>query len=168
MSTQNPDEIQENIERTRQDLREDVDALQEKVSIKGAAGRRAERMKESVTQMRDTVMGSAQTGMTSAREAMHSAGDSAAQIPSTARRTTSGNPLAVGLGAFALGWLIGSLLPASDREKQVVTEATEKADLATPLRDVVGQAQDAGKHALHEVAQEVKAGAAEVKESVQR
>lgn len=162
MSSNSPEEIQEDIDRTRQDLRENVDALQEKVSIKGAANRSADKVKESVSNVKDTIMGKAD----SAKESVASAGGSAGQLPDRARRTTQGNPLAVGLGAFAIGWLVGSLIPASQRER----EAVEKVgpELAAPVQDVVSHAQEKGKQALQEVAEEAKAGAAQVKESVQQ
>lgn len=163
MSSNSPEEIQEDIERTRQDLRENVDALQEKVSIKGAASRSADRVKESVSSMKDTIMGSAD----SAKESVASAGESAGQLPAKARRTTQGNPLAVGLGAFAVGWLIGSLIPASQREREAVEKVNEKADLVAPVQEVVTHAQEKGKQALQEVAEEAKSGAQQVKESVQ-
>ncbi len=162
MSSNSPEEIQEDIDRTRQDLRENVDALQEKVSIKGAANRSADKVKESMSNVKDTIMGKAD----SAKESVASAGGSAGQLPHRARRTTQGNPLAVGLGAFAIGWLVGSLIPASQRER----EAVEKVgpELAAPVQDVVSHAQEKGKQALQEVAEEAKAGAAQVKESVQQ
>ena len=162
MSSNSPEEIQQDIDRTRQDLRENVDALQEKVSIKGAANRSADKVKESVSNVKDTIMGKAD----SAKESVASAGGSAGQLPDRARRTTQGNPLAVGLGAFAIGWLVGSLIPASQRER----EAVEKVgpELAAPVQDVVSHAQEKGKQALQEVAEEAKAGAAQVKESVQQ
>ena len=161
MSSNSPEEIQEDIDRTRQDLRENVDALQEKVSIKRAANRSADKVKESMSNVKDTIMGKAD----SAKESVASAG-SAGQLPDRARRTTQGNPLAVGLGAFAIGWLVGSLIPASQRER----EAVEKVgpELAAPVQDVVSHAQEKGKQALQEVAEEAKAGAAQVKESVQQ
>jgi len=162
MSSNSPEEIQEDIDRTRQDLRENVDALQEKVSIKGAANRSADKVKESMSNVKDTIMGKADL----AKESVASAGGSAGQLPDRARRTTQGNPLAVGLGAFAIGWLVGSLIPASQRER----EAVEKVgpELAAPVQDVVSHAQEKGKQALQEVAEEAKAGAAQVKESVQQ
>ena len=167
MSSNSPEEIQEDIERTRQDLRENVDALQEKVSIKGAASRTTDRVKESVSSMKDTIMGTADSGIGSAKDAVASVGESTGQLPSKARRTTQGNPLAVGLGAFAVGWLVGSLIPASQRERQAVEKVNEKADLTAPVQEVVAQAQEKGKQALQEVAEEAKSGAQQVKESVQ-
>lgn len=168
MSSNSPEEIQEDIERTRQDLRDSVDALQEKVSIKGAAGRSADRVKESVSSVKDTIMGTADSGVSSARGAVQSAGETAGELPRRARRTTQGNPLAVGLGAFAIGWLVGSLIPASQREQEAVEKVNEKTDLTAPVQNVVSEAQEAGKQALQEVAQEARSGAQQVKESVQQ
>lgn len=166
-----PEEIQEEIERTRQDLKENVDALQEKVSPSGMANRSAERMKDSVTQVKDKIMGSADSGVSSAKESVASARDTVSEVPTRARRTTQGNPLAVGLGAFAVGWLIGSLLPASQKEQDVVQKAVD-SDVVKPLQEtaqnVVASAQESGRQALQEVAQEAKSGAEQVKETVKQ
>ncbi len=168
MSNNSPEEIQEDIERTREELRQNVDALQEKVSIKGAASRRADKVKDSMSQVKDTIMGTADSGISSAKGAVQSAGETAGELPDRARRTTQGNPLAVGLGAFAVGWLVGSLIPASRRERQAVETVNEKADLTTPVQNIVSEAQQASKQAVQEVAQEAKSGAQQVKQSVQQ
>ncbi len=169
MSSSSPEEIQEDIERTRQDLKENVEALQEKVSPSGMASRSADKVKDSMTQVKDKIMGSADSGVTSAKQGVISAKDSVAEVPDRARRTTQGNPLAVGLGAFAIGWLVGSLLPASQKEQEAVQKAVD-SDMARPLQqtaqNVVASAQESGKQALHEVAEEAKSGAEQVKQTV--
>lgn len=165
MTSASPEEIQQDIDRTRQDLKDDVEALQEKVSPKGMASRSAERMKGSVTQAKDRIMGSADSGMTSAKDTVTSARDTVGEVPAKARRTTQGNPLAVGLGAFAIGWLIGSMLPASQRERDALSQAASHTDLADTAQAVVEQAKESGRHALQEVAEEAKSGAEQVKEA---
>lgn len=170
-SGSSPEEIQEDIERTRQDLKDDVEALQEKVSPSGLANRSGKRMKSSMSNVKDKIMGSADTGVESAKGRVASARESVAEVPAQARRTTQGNPLAVGLGAFAVGWLIGSLLPATSKEQQAVRKAAD-SDLTRPLQEtaqnVVASAQESGKEALHQVAEEAKSGAEHVKETVKR
>lgn len=163
-----PEEIEEDIERTRQDLKDNVDALQEKVSPKGMANRSAEKVKDSVSSMKDTIMGTAESASESAKGTVASARESVGEVPARARRTTRGNPLAVGLGAFAVGWLIGSLLPASEKEREAVQKAVD-SDMVRPLQEsaqnVVASAQESGKQALQEVAAEAKSGAEQVKEA---
>ena len=57
--TQNPDEIREEIERTRSELSQDVDALSEKVSPSKVAHRQTEKVRDTVTGWKDKVMGTA-------------------------------------------------------------------------------------------------------------
>ena len=166
MSSTTPEEIQQDIERTRQDLKDNVEALQEKVSPAGMANRSAERVKDSVTQVKDKIMGTADASVSSAKDSIESARDSVAEVPQRARRTTQGNPLAVGLGAFAIGWLIGSLLPASEKEREVEQKAAAHTDLSDTASQVMESAKESGSQALHEVAQEAKSGAEQVKETV--
>ncbi|MEI2784659.1 MAG: hypothetical protein V9E82_03005 [Candidatus Nanopelagicales bacterium] len=70
-----------------------------------------------------------------------------------------------------MGWLIGSLLPASQKEQDVVQKAVD-SDVVKPLQEtaqnVVASAQESGKQALQEVAQEAKSGAEQVKETVKQ
>ena len=73
--------------------------------------------------------GSVQSAASSAADSVSSAGaaPSAAtavqQAPQTIVRQTQGNPLAAGLIAFGVGWLVSSILPASEKEKQLAQQA---------------------------------------------
>ena len=159
MST--PEEIQDDIEQTRADVRQDVEALQEKVNPRGAAGRGAARVKETVSVVTDRVMGSAQDGASTARSAVTAA-------PERVRSGTQGNPLAVGLGAFALGWLVSSLIPASEREQDAV-RSIQDSGITQPLQEtaqkLADEAQSQGQQALHEVAEQAKSSAESLAET---
>lgn len=171
MSSDSPEAIQNDIEKTRENLRDNVDALQEKVSIKGAASRSADRMKDSAAQMKENVMGTADSSVSSAKDGVGQVAGAVGNVPSRARRTTQGNPLAVGLGAFAVGWLVGSLIPATQKEQDAVQKVNESTDLAAPLQDsaqhVLSHAQETGKQAAQEMGQQIKSGAEQVKETAQ-
>ena len=76
-----------------------------------------------------------------------SVGDAATAAPSAARQKTQGNPLAAGLIAFGAGWLISSLLPASEKEKQAASTVKDKAGehsdtLTAPLKEAAGNAKE--------------------------
>jgi hypothetical protein len=58
--------------------------------------------------------------------------------PAAIRRQASGNPLAVGLIAVGIGWLVGSLLPASGAGEQAATKFREAA--APAVTDAAKQA----------------------------
>jgi len=78
---------------------------------------------------------------------------------------TAGNPLAVGLIAVGVGWLVGSLLPASSAEERAATKVKETAapvvtdaakDAAASLQDPAKQAAESVKAAATDAAAAVK------------
>ena len=56
--------------------------------------------------------------MGTAEENVARAEASVAGVWDRVSRGARGNPIAVGLGAFALGWLVSSLIPASRAEQR--------------------------------------------------
>ncbi|WP_232665649.1 DUF3618 domain-containing protein [Pseudonocardia sp. TRM90224] len=115
-STDDPERIRGDIERTRSALSNDVDALAGKVTPSRVVKRWTDTAK-------DAVMGTAQTI------------GSAPAIREQAR----GNPLAAGLIAFGTGLLLSSLLPSTTRERQVAAAAGDKAGaLAQPVAKAAG------------------------------
>jgi len=61
------------------------------------------------------------------REKMSAAQDKVSAAPGQLRRQAAGNPLAVGLIAVGVGWLAGSLLPASPAEERAAAKVKEAA-----------------------------------------
>ena len=112
-STNDPDAIRANIERTREELSRDVNALGDSVSPSHIAHRQAEKVKGRATAVRERVMGTASGAGDRASDVAQGVGDAAHQAGHTVERKTQGNPLAAGLIALGAGWLVGSLLPAS-------------------------------------------------------
>ncbi|MBA2774862.1 MAG: DUF3618 domain-containing protein [Nocardioidaceae bacterium] len=163
---QSPEEVRREIEATRQDLSRDVDALNDKVSPSRIAERRVGAAKEKVGSLKERVMGSA-SGTSSMTGAAGSAGSAVTGAvsagPDLARRRTEGNPLAAGLVAFAAGWLVSSVLPASKAEEQAAEALQDKAsDLAEPAKQMLSEAATEMKDNLQGPAQEA---AQSVKES---
>jgi hypothetical protein len=111
---------------------------------------------------RDTAASAASSAADTAASAASSAADTVRSTPDAIRRRTTGNPLAAGLVAFGAGWLLSSLLPASEPEQQV---ATQVKDFATEQgRPVAQQLGQAGQ----EAAQELKESAQQRAESVRQ
>lgn len=161
MSENTPEQIKQNIEATRADLSGNVNALTEKVSPRRVAGRQAQRTRDAVTSMKERVMGSDDgssgiAGMaSSASDTASNLGQAASSAPTAARRQAQGNPLAAGLIAFGAGWLLSSVLPASEPEQQLAAQVKDKAsDAAQPVLEQAKQAgQDLASN-LQEPAQE--------------
>jgi gas vesicle protein len=182
MTSSDPDVIRRQIEDTRSNLSYDVDALNEKVNPTRVVDRRVNKAKSTVTGLKDRVFGAVQeTGQyaggtaSSAAGGVQDAAQSAAdsvqnaastavgavqQAPDTIQRQTQGNPLAAGLIAFGVGWLVSSLLPTSEKEKQLAsqTEAAVK-EHSQPL-------VDQAKNVAQEIGDNLKPAAQEAVESV--
>jgi gas vesicle protein len=173
-----PDQIRGNIELTQQNLSADVDALTEKVSPPRIVERRVQRTRSAMTNVKDRIMGGTSertsnlsdtvgSSVSSARDsvagAASSAADAAGSAPGLARQRTRGNPLAAGLIAFGAGWLVASLLPATEPEQQV---ASQVKDVATEKgRPVAQQLQQAGQDAAQDLRESAQQRAQSVKET---
>ena len=176
--TTDPEQIRSKIEQTQQNLSADVDALTEKVSPPRIMERRVEQTRSAMTTMKDRIMGgtadrTSNVGETvsstasSAKDTLASTASSAADVasaaPDTVRRRTQGNPLAAGLIAFGAGWLLASLLPATEPEQQT---ASQVKDLATEKgRPAAQQLGQAGQEAAQELRESAQQRAQSVKET---
>ena len=186
MTSSDPDVIRRQIEDTRRELSYDVDALNEKVNPARVMDRRVTAAKGKMTSMKEKVMGSAQDttyqaqGMASnaagsVQGAASSAADSVSNAASTAVgavqqapdaviRQAQGNPLAAGLIAFGVGWLVSSLLPASEKEKQLAQQAESavkehKDALLEPAKQAAQEIGDQLKPAAQQAVESVKSTA---------
>jgi hypothetical protein len=173
MTSSDPDVIRRQIEDTRRELSYDVDALNEKVNPARVMDRRVSAAKGRFTRAKEKVMGSASDTTSSmqyraqdATGSMQNAASSAAESVQSAAssdmvvRQTQGNPLAAGLIAFGVGWLVSSLLPASEKEKQLAQQAE------TAIRENKDALLQPAKEAAQEMGEQLKPAAQEAVESV--
>jgi Protein of unknown function (DUF3618) len=193
MTSSDPDVIRRQIEDTRRELSYDVDALNEKVNPARVVDRRVTAAKGKMTNLKEKVMGSAhdttyhaqgaasnaagsvQSAASSAADSVQGAAASAAtavqQAPDTIVRQTQGNPLAAGLIAFGVGWLVSSLLPASEKERQLAQQAEtaireNKDALLEPAKQVAQEIGDELKPAAQQAVESVKATAQDAASTV--
>lgn len=168
----NPDAIRTNIERTRSNLDYDVDALADKVNPSSIAHRQTEKIKGKVGSVRDTLMGSKD-------DASSAAGD----LKDTVQDKVQGNAIAVGLVVFGLGWLVSSLIPASEKEQDLAATVKDKAapltdavtsavkesaaNLKEPAKDAAQSVKDSATDAATSVKDDAQNAAADVKSSAQ-
>ena len=165
--TNNPDEIRREIEDTRGRLSSDVNALTETVSPSNVARRQVDKVAGVATSVKDRVMGTADDLRSSGSDAASTVGHAPGAAADKARSKTQGNPLAAGLIALGAGWLVGSMLPASEKEKQAASTLKEKAQ---PLvEEAKSMAQDTAqelKEPAQQAAQSIKDTATEAKDNV--
>lgn len=164
-----PDQLRREIERTRENLSQNVNALGEAVDPSAVAKRQVEKVQDKVMGvgqgLKEKVMGSDDTygddGVASkVGDLAGSAKSSVENAPAAAKRKAQGNPLAAGLVALGAGWLLGSLLPASQKEQELTDRAKDVIEeKGQPLLDEV-------KSAAQDVAENLKAPAQEAAASL--
>ena len=77
--------------------------------------------------------------------------DTVTDAPRQLQRKARGNPLAAGLIAFGIGYLISGAIPASAKEQQVASRLQDKA---APLTDKISEAASEVGERLREPAQQ--------------
>lgn len=165
--TNTPDEIRRDIEDTRGRLSNDVNALTETVSPSNVARRQADKVAGVATSVKDRVMGTADDLRATGSDAASTVADAPGAAADKARSKTQGNPLAAGLIALGAGWLVGSMLPASEKEKQAASALKDKAQPV--VEEAKSVAQDTAqelKEPAKQAAQSVKDTAMEAKDNV--
>jgi hypothetical protein len=152
---QDPDAIRQEIEGTRSQMGETIEAIGYKTDVKARA-------KDSVSARTDAVKDKVAGVMGRANDSTPSGGDvkqGAKQAVSTAQE----NPLGLAIGAVAVGFVAGMLIPGTSIEDEKI------GPMADQLKE---QARETGQEALEhgkQVAQDVAESAQEtVKESGQQ
>ena len=168
------------IEVTREDLTRDLDALTDRVSPARVVERRVERTKTGAGRLKDRVMGTAAGVKDSAGSAAGSAtsgvGDAAHGVAGSASSVasgtkdsvvshTEGNPMAAGVIAFGIGWLMSSLMPVTAKEQQAAAALVDTAkEHGQPIADQAKQAASEVASTMQDKAQDA---AQSVKETAQ-
>jgi phage-related protein len=178
---QSAEQVRADIERTREDLGQDLDAIGDKISPRQAVRRRTDRVRSKLTIMRERVMGSAESATSivssegssvagsvrdaasdvasSVGDAASGAADAVRHAPEVVKEQTEGNPIAVGLIAFGLGALAGTILPSTQTEKRMAPQLRER---------VVEPVKETASEAAREVGQDLRGSAEEAAERVKQ
>jgi gas vesicle protein len=190
-----PEQLERDIAKTRERLGQNVDLLAEKVSPAAAAKRGIGRIRDAATSVRENVMGTVTdkagsagdtlgSGASEAKDTVAHAKDSVADAASqakdtvaeaaqsakiTVRRQTQGNPLAAGVIAFGVGWLVSSLIPATKAEEQLGEQlkgqaGTIKDTLSSAASEVVDDLREPAKQAVEQVKETAADSASTVKD----
>ncbi|MCA1835938.1 MAG: DUF3618 domain-containing protein [Actinobacteria bacterium] len=123
--TADPDQIRRQIEHTQQMLSADVNALAEKVSPRAAVARRTDRARQTLTNVKDTIMGTAE-------DAVSTVGDTATDAASTVSDTTRNAASTVSETAR------NTVSTVSDTASSVVSAAADRvSSMASSAADAV-------------------------------
>lgn len=136
---EDPREVEQRIENTRERMGETVDALSAKADVPA-------RMKGYMEEKKDSVA----SKITGARERMS---DDGGQFAGHARKgagIAKENPLGLAIGSIAAGFLIGMLVPESRIENERLGPVAEQ--VKDHARDVGGEAVEHGKQVAEDAA----------------
>jgi hypothetical protein len=130
---QNPSDIRAEIEETRMRVGDEVDALSYKTDVSARAGDFVEEKKQAV---KDKV--AVPSGKTVAR------------VKDTAER----NPVGLAIGAAAVGFVVGLVLPSTRVEDERMGEMSDR--MIDAAKETAGEAVERGKHVAQEAAEAAK------------
>jgi ElaB/YqjD/DUF883 family membrane-anchored ribosome-binding protein len=169
---QSAEQLRREIEYTRGDLSETLEAIGDRVSPGRMMERRKNRFVNGLQGVRDRVMGTASDAGTTVGDVAGDAVETLKQTPDTVRQQAQGNPLAAGAIAVGVGVLLASVFPASEKERRAADQLMDKAEpvkdelmetgremaehLKEPARDAVQQVKDTATEGSQSVAETAK------------
>ncbi len=178
---QSAQQVRADIMRTRENLGQDLDAIGDKISPRQAVRRRTDRVRGTLTDMKERVMGSAESATSavssegssvagsvrdaasdvasSVADAASGAADAVRHGPDVVKKQTEGNPMAVGLIAFGLGVLAGTILPSTRTEKSMAPQLRER--VVEPMKETASET-------AREVGQDLRGSTEEAAERVKQ
>ena len=171
------EDLRRQLDEQRAEIGNDLVAIGDRVSPKRMTERRTAAVKNKLGGARDAVMGAKDTVADKASEMTSQAGDAASgatdqlrQGPELAKQQTQGNPLAAGLVAFGGGLLLASVIPASRRERQLVSEKVQPqleqaaSRVGEVAQETVEEIKPAAQEAVSELKDEAQQAVSEVKD----
>lgn len=164
------DQLRREAEWQRARMGDTLDAIGDRLSPERMMERRKAAVSQRFRSVKESVMGSpgyrepvterlrsqASSAVRSAGETVQSAGERIQHAPQAAADQARGNPIAAGIVAFGAGALLATVLPKSQTEQRLVSEAKPQLqsaaeELKDAGRDVAGGAKEHAKDAIDEV-----------------
>jgi Protein of unknown function (DUF3618) len=141
-----PSEIRAEIEQTRARVGNEADALSYKTNVPARVGDyvddKKQAVKDKVTGAKDAVTGTASRAVPS--------GEKVGRVKDTAER----NPLGLAIGAAALGFVAGLVIPSTRMENERMGEMSDR--VVDAAKETASDAVERGKQVAQEAAQTAK------------
>jgi ElaB/YqjD/DUF883 family membrane-anchored ribosome-binding protein len=159
---QDPPEIREQIEQTRERMGETVDALGYKADVPARA-------KESITEKAQRV----KSKITGTRSQVSNAAPDARQVKQVGSKAVGiveENPLGLAIGAAAVGFLAGMVIPSSHVENERLGPMADqlKQQLTQTGQEALEHGKQVAQETAHSAVEAARQGAADVTESAQQ
>ena len=165
---QDPSEIRQDIEQTRAQMGETVDALSYKTDVKSRAKESLQDKKESAKEsvvgatrtVKEKLVGATDSVSGTAGSATARVGDATPdkeQVKRQARRAkglAQENPIGLAIGSIAVGFLGGLIVPATRIEDEKLGEVSDQ--VIEKAKETGQEALDHGKQVAQEAAQSAK------------
>ena len=143
---QDPSDIRAEIEETRARVGDEVDALSYKTDVPARVGDyvddKKQAVKDKATGVKDAITGTASRAVPS--------GDKVGFVKDTAER----NPLGLAIGAAALGFVAGLLIPSTRVENERMGELSDR--VVDAAKETANDAVEHGKQVAQEAGETVK------------
>ena len=159
---QEPDRIREEIEQTRAEMSETVDALGYKADVKSRAKEnlqdKRDSAKESILGVKDRIVGAGDSVTSSVSDRT----PDPAQVKQKARQAKSvaqENPLGLAIGSLAVGFLGGMLIPSTRVEDEKIGPIAD--DVKDKVKETGQEALEHGKQVAQDAAQSAQQTAKE-------
>jgi uncharacterized protein DUF3618 len=141
-----PSDIRAEIEQTRARVGDEADALSYKTDVPARVGDyvddKKQAVKDKVTGAKDAITGTASSAVPS--------GEKVGRVKDTAER----NPLGLAVGAAALGFVAGLLIPSTRMENERMGEMSDR--VVDAAKETASDALERGKQVAQEAAQTAK------------
>ena len=158
---QSADQLRREIEDTRGDLGETLEAIGDRVSPGRMIERRKNRMMLSLRTVRERVMGKASETGRAMGDTAGGAIDTLTSAPDTVREQTQGSPLMAGAIAFGVGVITASIVKPSEFEREAAEQLIDKVEpVKQELKDAGQEMAEHLKEPLREAVDQVKETAA--------
>jgi len=170
---QSTDELRRDIEYTRADMTETVDAIEDRIRPGRVIQRQKNRMSDRWYDVRDRVMGTATDMQESMGQTAGEMTDTIKDAPDAMMRQTQGSPMVAGALALGLGFLVAVAFPASDAERRASSRLAEKVEpakqeMVDSAKEVADHMREPAKQAAQEVKDVAREGAADVSDTAKQ
>jgi ElaB/YqjD/DUF883 family membrane-anchored ribosome-binding protein len=164
---QDTEELKREIESTRSEMSETLEAIGDRVSPGRIVQRKKNLVSSKAQSVRERVMGTTHSAQSAISDTAGQATDAVKHLPDTMSDKAQGAPMIAGAIAFGVGFLVAAAFPPSRAEKEASIKVMESAEpMKAQLMESAHEVADHLKEPAMESAQVLKNAATEGAQAV--